>query len=215
VTEPVREDVAFYEDLERRYQSSDYLMSRRLQIVVKRVRAGRRLLDIGAGSGIASRRLADRFERVVALDRNSNALGFLHALFPSHPTVSVVRGDGYDLGFSDHAFDCCLLLDILEHVSNPQRILGEVWRCLVPGGQVFVSTPNWMDLISCKVLRLNPYHVTFHTPWGWKVLMERAGFRVTLSRAIRFPIIDADVLARRLQLLGMGVIIEAFKPQSV
>lgn len=210
---PAREDAAFYRDLDERYQDPGYLMARRLQIVVQRVRPGRRLLDVGAGSGVASRRLADRFDRVVSVDDNRHALGFLLDMAGQHPNIDPVCGDGRSLGLRDRAFDCCLLLDVLEHVRDPERILGTVWRCLRPGAQLFVSTPNWMDFISCRILRLNLYHVTFHTPRGWRVLVERAGFRVTMLRAIRFPFPDREALAWRLRLLGMGVVIEAVKAE--
>jgi len=58
---------------------------------------------------------------------------------------------------------------------------------------------------------MNPYHVTFHTPGGWKALTEQAGFRVTMQRAIRFPFVDMEALARRLCFFGMGVVIEAVR----
>lgn len=208
---PATEDRAFYEALDRRYQDPNYLMARRLRIVVDRVRPGRRLLDLGAGSGIAARGLADRFEHVVAVDLNPHALGFLQDRAAQYPNVGLMQGDGRAPALADRSFDCGLLLDVLEHVPDPERILRQAWRCLRPGAQLFVSTPNWTDIISCKVLRLNPYHVTFHTPGGWKQLVERVGFRVVMLRAIRFPVLDSDVLARRLHLCSMGVVIEAAK----
>lgn len=207
----LREDTAFYQDLDRRYQDPRYLMARRLQVVVQRVRPGNRLLDIGAGSGVASRQLADRFEQVVSVDDNQNALHFLQS--SSTRTIGPVRGDGRRLALCSQLFDCCLLLDVLEHVHDPVRILGEAGRCLRPGGQLFVSTPNWTDFISCKILRMNPYHVTFHTPRGWRSLVESAGFCVMMLRAIRFPLVDLELLAWWLRFFGMGVVMEAVKTE--
>lgn len=207
----MREDEAFYQSLDRRYQDPNYLMVQRLQIVVQRVRPGHCLLDVGAGSGIASRQLADRFEQVVSVDDNQNALYFLKSLAPKYPNVAPVNGDGRTLALLGQTFDCCLLLDVLEHVCDPERVLREAWRCLRFGAQLFVSTPNWTDFISCKVLRMNPYHVTFHTPKGWRSLVESVGFRVTMLRAIRFPLVDLEPLAWRLRFFGMGVVMEAVK----
>jgi 2-polyprenyl-3-methyl-5-hydroxy-6-metoxy-1,4-benzoquinol methylase len=207
----MQEGPAFYQTLDMSYQDPNCLMARRLEIVLQRVEQGHRLLDIGAGSGMASRTLADRFDHIVPLDINPVALGLLQARSRRFPNLSAVRGDGRRLGFLDQTFDCCLLLDVLEHVRDPDRILDEVWRCLKPRAQLIVSTPNWMDWISCKVLRKNSYHVTFHSPSGWEALVRRAGFRVVMNRAIRFPLINAERLAWRLRLLGMGVVMEAFK----
>jgi 2-polyprenyl-3-methyl-5-hydroxy-6-metoxy-1,4-benzoquinol methylase len=209
----LRESGAFYQDLDRRYQNPNYLMARRLQVVVRRLRPGSRLLDIGAGSGVASRKLADRFEQVVSVDDNQNALHFLQSLISKYPNVGSVKGDGRRLALRDQTFDCCLLLDVLEHVCDPERVLREAWRCLRPDAQLFVSTPNWTDFISCKILRMNPYHVTFHTPRGWRSLVESAGFRVTMLRAVRFPLVEFEPLAWWLRFFGMGVVMEAVKTE--
>ena len=45
------------------------------------------------------------------------------------------------LGFSDGAFDRVVCNAILEHVENPARAIGEIWRVLKVGGQVWVEVP--------------------------------------------------------------------------
>jgi SAM-dependent methyltransferase len=42
----------------------------------------------------------------------------------------------------DQRFDVVLLLDVLEHLREPDRVLGELAMRLLPGGRVIASIPN-------------------------------------------------------------------------
>ena len=41
------------------------------------------------------------------------------------------------------SLDVVLLVSVLEHVTEPQRLLGEVARLLAPGGVALVNVPSW------------------------------------------------------------------------
>ena len=41
------------------------------------------------------------------------------------------------------SLDVVLLLSVLEHVTEPQRLLAEVARLLAPGGVALVNVPSW------------------------------------------------------------------------
>ena len=50
--------------------------------------------------------------------------------------------DGYDLPFADASFEAVLLVAVLEHTSEPWRLLAEAQRVLKPGGTVVIVVPN-------------------------------------------------------------------------
>ena len=50
-----------------------------------------------------------------------------------HTSCSAVAGQ---------RFDYILLLDILEHLADPQSFLSELRSMLAPGGQILISVPN-------------------------------------------------------------------------
>lgn len=47
-----------------------------------------------------------------------------------------------DVPIPDETFDIVFYHHVLEHVDDPARSLDELWRLLVPGGLIYVGTPN-------------------------------------------------------------------------
>ncbi|MEM2416175.1 MAG: methyltransferase domain-containing protein [Nitrososphaerota archaeon] len=43
---------------------------------------------------------------------------------------------------SNESFDSVAILEVIEHLKNPEKTLEEIHRVLKKGGQVIVSTPN-------------------------------------------------------------------------
>ena len=199
----IGETEAFYRELDEIYRDPGHLMSNKLDIIVPRIRGGERLLDAGCGTGEAVIRLQDRFRSVIAVDSNSNAVEFARRKTLSFPNVSVTKGDLRNLGFASSSFDCCLMLDVLEHLAEPKLALLEAHRCLSEAGQLVISVPNWFDIFTSGLLKRNPRHKTAHTPGGWRRLLEDSGFQVLHCRAVRFPFIKSKVLAEKMPYVGM------------
>jgi SAM-dependent methyltransferase len=52
-----------------------------------------------------------------------------------------VYGDAAALPFADASFDTVMLLDVLEHVAEPEAALREAARVLAPSGQLLLTIP--------------------------------------------------------------------------
>jgi SAM-dependent methyltransferase len=89
------------------------------------------VLDVGAGTGIASRQLRSRGASVIALDRGREVLG--RALVHT-PTLPVVVADGVKLPVAAHCVDlvCCAQA---WHWLDPASRVVEAHRVLRPGGR--------------------------------------------------------------------------------
>ena len=47
-----------------------------------------------------------------------------------------------DANLTKDFYNCCVLVEVIEHLANPRETMTEVWRLLEPGGVVYVTTPN-------------------------------------------------------------------------
>jgi SAM-dependent methyltransferase len=94
-----------------------------LDTFIERHATSRRTLDIGAQNGPYAAYFPDR----VALDVQ-RGIG-----------VQVI-GDAQALGIRDGSFDVVLCTEVLEHLPEPQRAIDEMFRVLVPGGLLLLTT---------------------------------------------------------------------------
>ena len=88
------------------------------------------VLELGAGTGIATRELQGRAGSLVSADLGPKMLGRLRALTPSVPVV-VARAEA--LPFADSAFDVVCAAQ-MWHWVDTQAATPEVLRVLRPGG---------------------------------------------------------------------------------
>lgn len=83
----------------------------------------------------------------------------------------------------DKHFDIVVLSNVLEHVSNPQKMLDDVHRLLKPDGHVWISCPNshsWLrQLFGPFWINWHvPFHLFHFSPKALGQLLARSGFEV-------------------------------------
>jgi SAM-dependent methyltransferase len=77
-----------------------------------------------------------------------------------------------DLPVPDASFDAVLNTQVLEHVADPVRVAGELFRVLAPGGRVWLTAPLVWPLHE------EPFDYWRFTSHGLRRVLEEAGFRV-------------------------------------
>lgn len=103
------------------------------------------VLDAGCGVGGTSMVLHERGADVIAVDRNPARL---EALERQSPDIDMEEAELEALPFPDESFDCIILQDVIEHVRDPQAVLNEAARTLLPEGILYISTPNRQSLLN-------------------------------------------------------------------
>ena len=96
------------------------------------------VLDIGAGCGWVSHRLASLGHRVVAVDRLDDEVDGLAACRHYAVRFPAVQADFDALPFEPRQFDVAVFAGSLHYSPDPAATLGEAVRMLVPGGTVAV-----------------------------------------------------------------------------
>jgi SAM-dependent methyltransferase len=96
-----------------------------------------RVLEVGCGEGEIARRLADRFDDVLALDLPD---ADLRADWAELTGPRFLHADVLELPLADDAVDVTLAVEVLEHVTDPGRALAELAR--VTAGDLIASVPR-------------------------------------------------------------------------
>lgn len=104
-------------------------------------------LEIGCGTGGFLVAAADMFRTVVGLDVDLPRLVLAKKrLEETGRQAIVIRACAESLPFSDNLFHLVVGSDVIEHVKDPVHVMREAYRVLVPGGAIFLATPNRWSL---------------------------------------------------------------------
>lgn len=132
-----------YQDLSGRMTSQWAMRARTFRYFENRVlgREALDVLDLGAGCGWMSYRLALRGHRPVAVDILTDGRDGLGAA-RHYPPFPRFEAEFDRLPFADGSFDAAVFNASLHYSSDYSRTLGEARRCVRPGGRVIVlETP--------------------------------------------------------------------------
>ena len=146
---------------------------------------GRRAIDVGAADGFLAAELTARDWKVTALERDPVQATRAAARCERAITVDLERETPALAGL----YDAAVYGDVLEHLSDPLRVLRDLNRHLAPGAVVIVSVPNVAHLsvrLSLLFGRfeygdrgiLDRTHLTFFTRRSFLDFLRRAGLAV-------------------------------------
>ena len=164
------------EHLERRYRehhrdsrSPDFIWARpeRTALFSEFVGGpGRRVLDLGCRYGALTEFYAEGNE-VTGVDIDREALELAEARLG----IQALWADLDDpLAFMDETFDVVVIGELLEHIREPLRLVGQAYRVLRPGGRLVGSTPNGFRLknrlrfLSGRHAEVDPTHLHLFSP---------------------------------------------------
>lgn len=98
------------------------------------------IADLGAGEGTFSQLLAQRAERVIAVDNSEKMVEFGADLAAKNRigNLEYRRGDMEKLPIEDASVDLAFFSQSLHHAQHPDRAVKEAFRILRPGGRIAV-----------------------------------------------------------------------------
>jgi SAM-dependent methyltransferase len=159
-----------------------------------RTREGRRILDVGCGTG-GMFPLLQRFGSVDGAEYSADARERAARRFPSATISACALPNELPAG----TWDVVTAFDVIEHVDDPEGSLATMRARLAPDGQVVVTVPAFQFLWSRHdEVNQHKRRYTRHLLEGQLV---RAGFRVQFCsyfNSILFPAVAGVRAAQRL-----------------
>ncbi|MBS1817801.1 MAG: class I SAM-dependent methyltransferase [Acidobacteria bacterium] len=157
---------------------------------------GRRIIDVGTGTGRGAFLLAAAGARVTGIDASEEMLAIARERArETHAAVDFQVGDAHDIGFPDRAFDIAVSLRVLMHTPRWRQCIGEL--CRVASHAVILDYPSarstaLLESIGRKLLHpigmsSEPYRVFLDGQVRGE--LQRHGFRVVaIHRQFVLPI---------------------------
>ena len=194
---------AYFDELAGRF-GKDYVPGRSWKALAEaliKVLNYRVVADLGAGEGTLAQLLAQRAEKVIAVDISPKMVAFGQQLAEKNGLANLEFriGDIEEPPIEDNSLDLAVLSQALHHAARPQRAIDAAFRVLKPGGRLIVLdlllhtfeearelyADRWLGFSECELA----------------TMLERAGFT-----HIETVVADRETSAPGFQtLLGIGV----------
>lgn len=147
-----------------------------------KISRGQKVLDIGCGDGGDALIFAKLGANVIGIDIKPCS----NWQILKQDNLKFKTADTCTLPFKNESFNIVFEKDMLHHINNPKKALGEIWRVTKKGGQIIIIEAN----------RYNPilyFHMTLIR--GHQHLTQRYFLNLTKAnfRNIKFKTIESHV----------------------
>jgi len=170
---------------------------------------GGRLLDIGCAFGFLLEEARNRGWQTFGIEPNETV-----GRIARDKGLDVRIGHFPEVNFEPMQFDVVCLMDVLEHLDDPDAIIRNIRKVLRPGGLLVLNVPNGEGLIlnfSECLARVSPRlarrsidrlyqldfrypHLNYFAPDNLTILMKRQSFKPV--QVVQVPVIEGDLRSR-------------------
>jgi 2-polyprenyl-3-methyl-5-hydroxy-6-metoxy-1,4-benzoquinol methylase len=155
------------------------------------------VLEVGCGDGAFGAELVRTGNRVVGVDPEPRVP--LTAGFEGVIHADLEDGLGEFARTSAQEFNRIIMLDLLEHLRDPAKVLESAKALLAPRGKLIVSVPNAVNLTVRMMVLFGHFrysdrgildwsHLRFFTAKSITALLEKHGYRITACHYSVIPL---------------------------
>lgn len=192
-----RYDKDYFSVYFERYRSNKHDLRRLSQVLeLLRFKPEDRILDLGCGIGFYSREIENLNSLVVGVDFSIEAL---KCGKKEYRIKNLVCADILKLPFRDKSFDKILLVEVVEHIEDQDRLFSEINRVLKADGELLLTTSPIRSYVLFPLIQrirgsklvhkvITPYdveghkHVAIQHPHILRTTLRRSGFEVIKER---------------------------------
>lgn len=159
--------------------------------IIDAIGDARSIIDAGCGEGILLEKLVKQFpgKDIVGVDIDP-----INIKICQEHGLPIIAGGIYGLPFDDGSFDAALFIEVVEHLDEPLKAIGELNRILRPGGRLLVLFPNDFTFKIARIMMLmfkEAFYDTGHlkqwTPRQMKKALEASGFNILAQKSMPLP----------------------------
>lgn len=155
---------------------------------------GGKVLDIGSADGMFSKVILDatKASKLIGIDVLKTSVDWANNHWKKNKKMKFFVGDAHKLKFKNGEFDAVFIMEVLEHVHNPVKVLREVKRILKSNGYAVFLVPS--DNFLFEAIWFLWLHF-YPRGWVWRethiqtyknnylpVVSKKAGFKVEVSK---------------------------------
>ena len=112
------------------------------EIVRKCIKPGARIVDLGSGRGFDTNTMHELFPECEILGIEISESGVAISKQYEEEGLSYEQGDVTNLKYPDESFDMVFSHAVIEHVSQPEKMLAEAGRILKSDGYMVITTSS-------------------------------------------------------------------------
>jgi 2-polyprenyl-3-methyl-5-hydroxy-6-metoxy-1,4-benzoquinol methylase len=117
--------------------------NRRVNMLCSKILAGKKILELGCGTGYFTKELVKTGGNITAIDISPDLINVARSKV-SAKNVEFRIENAYDMYFSDNQFDSIIGSSVLHHLDI-NRALKECFRVLRKGGTIYFTEPNMLN----------------------------------------------------------------------
>ena len=143
----------------------------------------KRIVDVGAGSGLITKVLAENYQDVHALD-----FSYESTTFRPEKNYREIKGDAHFLRnfFQTESIDGIIFNHSFEHLYAPILALAESFCVLREGGRLFINLPDPHGPVGgCSI-----HHPNVIQSMDYEELFNQLGFIVLITKYLEEPYLD-------------------------
>lgn len=185
-----------YRDERKKKHYDRFVLNARLRNIARRIPAPADLLDIGCAFGGLLEAARDFGYRVKGMDVSAYAASECAKIGLDVKTGMPARGV-----FEKRSFDIVTMIEVFEHITNPEETISALSEILRPGGLLVIQTANFLGQQAKKEKSKYHYylpgHFFYYSTKNLRMLLNRHGFsEVKFYRPVDFGLLPKLLKSR-------------------